>query len=153
MRKKIEGYTQSKVTDIKIKYDGEVFRFNLGKELSINQDRLNDELISQPSYYGFLIMLQNKLLIVKEDKERIMEKTFAKEFKKLLSSVNPNTNRNYSEKLAKELVLSSDNYDKTRIQFIKAKSDYLIMVSAVRAFEQRSSLVQTLSANTRSERF
>jgi hypothetical protein len=142
---------KSSLMDIKLRYNGETFKFNLNEELSINPDKINQELKEQPSYYSFLLLLQSKLLVLKEDKEREMEKAYAKSYSKYAVSINEKTNRIYSDKLAKELAISNDTYQKAHIEYLTAKNDYGIIQSAVKGFEQRFSLIQTLSANLRRE--
>lgn len=137
--------------DIKLKYNGETFKFNLYEELSINPEKINHELKEQPSYYSFLLLLQSKLLVLKEDKEREMEKAYAKEYSNLAVKINPQTNRVFSDKLAKELSIATERYQKANIEYLTAKNDYGIIQSAVKGFEQRFSLIQTLSANLRRE--
>lgn len=152
MSKKLKAYVEkSNLMDIKLKYNGETFKFNLHTELSINPDRINQELKEQPSHYSFLLLLQSKLLVTKEDREREMNKAYAKEYSRLCEKVNPKTGRAYSDKLAKELAISSDKYQDTYKDYLTAKNDLGIIASAVRGFEQRFSLIQTLSANLRRE--
>lgn len=152
MGKKLKSLvSKSTLMDIKLKYNGEVFKFNLHEELSINPDRINQELKEQPSHYSFLLLLQSKLLILKEDKEMEMDKAYAKEYSRLANKINSLTNRVYSDKLAKELAIASDGYQSAVKGYLTAKNDLGLIQSAVRGFEQRFSLIQTLSANLRRE--
>lgn len=141
----------SKVNEINIKYGKEKFSFNLNEELSITPSRINEELKSQPSYYGFLLLLRNRLLTTKEDKERESEKVYSMLYQKYCEKINPKTNRPYADKNAKELVIGSKRYNEAKIEFIKAKQDFNDIDSCVRAFEQRATLIQTLAANLRKE--
>jgi len=149
--RKISKYTNSSITDVKIRFNGETFKFNLAEELSINEAKLNDELKEQPSYYGFMKMLQARLLTVKEDLERQADKTYASKYLKAAEAINPTTNRVYSDKAAIQKALANEDYNKILEKSIKAKEDYNIVDACVRSFEQRASLIQTLAANMRRE--
>lgn len=152
MSKRIAKYSRkSSITQVKIKYGSEVFRFNLTDELSISELKINEELKEQPSYYGFLKMLQARLLTVKEDTEAESNKAYSSAYLKACETRNPNTNRNYSDKTAREIAIANDNYNKKLKQSIKAKEDYNLIDACVKAFEQRASLIQTLAANMRKE--
>lgn len=151
MGKLLDIVKNSKINKIKIEFNGEKFNFNLVEELSISQSKLNSELKDQPSYYGFLLLLRNKLLTVRDDKERLLDQVSAGEYKKLCETTNPKTNRLYADKTAKELVFLSPKYNKAKEEFLKARQDYNDINSCVLAFEQRSTLIQTLAANIRKE--
>lgn len=151
MRKLKSLATKSKVNDIKIKYDGETFSFNLGEELSINPEKINQELKEQPSYYGFLLLLRNRLLTLKEDLERQSDKRYAHVYLKSCDKTNPKTNRPYSDKAAIQMAIEDESYNDARVKFLKAKQNYNDINACVTAFEQRATLIQSLSANLRNE--
>lgn len=153
MIKKLENIVKkSQINEIKLKYNGEVFKFNLNEELSIDTAKINRELKEQPSYYGWLLLLRNRLLTVKEDLERQVEKEYARVYNLYSEKINPKTNRVYSDKACIQKALNSENYNDLKKKAIKAKRDWLDINSCVIAFEQRSTLIQTLSANMRSEK-
>lgn len=141
----------SKVNEIRIKYDGEIFKFNLGEELSINTTKINTELKEQPSYYGFLLLLRNRLLTQKEDLERQADKRYAHIYLKTAEKINPKTNRPYSDKAAIQTAIEDEQYNIARTKFIQAKQNYNDINSCVISFEQRAQLIQSLSANLRNE--
>lgn len=143
---------KSKVNEISIKYEKEHFQFNLNEELSINPDKITKELQEQPSYYGFLLLLRNRLLTVKEDKLRQLEKIESQLYMKYCSKINGKTNRPYSDKNAKEMVYANDKYNDAKISHIKAIQNYNDINACVMAFEQRATLIQSISANLRNEK-
>lgn len=137
--------------EVKIKFEGQVFKFNLNEELSINPDRINQELKEQPSHYAFLLLLQSKLLVYKEDREREMERVYAEKYSKYCEKINPKTNRPYADKLAKEMAIASTDYQEAHKKFLSSKKDLGIIQACVKGFDQRFSLIQTISANLRKE--
>ena len=149
--KLIDIVKNSKINEIKIKYDGETFRFNLREELSITPSKINAEIKEQPGYYGWLLLLRNRLLTVKDDLERQVDKVYAKHYLKTCDEINPKTNRPYSDKAAIQKALATEEYNDIKAKSIKAKQSYNDINSCIMAFEQRSNLIQTLAANLRKE--
>ena len=142
---------KSKVNKVKLKHGGETFEFNLHEEVSISPSKIQRELQDQPGYYGFLLLLRSRLLTIKEDREREKDKIHSSIYLKACDQINPKTNRPYSDKAAVHKATSSKGYNDAAEKFIKAKHEYNIINSCVMAFEQRSSLLQTLAANIRKE--
>jgi hypothetical protein len=141
----------SKINEIRIKYDGELFKFNLSSELSITEEKINSELKEQPAYYGWLLLLRNRLLTQMEDLEREVDKIYAHIYLSQSDKINPKTNRPFSDKAAIQKALSSEKYNSMKAKLIKAKLNYNDIVACVKAFEQRASLIQTLASNLRKE--
>lgn len=152
MRKLKEIASKSKINEIKIRYQGETFKFNLNEELSINPHKISQELKEQPGYYGFLLLLRNRLLTIKEDLERQKDKTYAHVYLTFSEKTNPKTNRPYSDKAAIQKALDSTKYNDAVEKYLKAKQDYNDINSCVSSFEQRANMIQTLSANIRNEK-
>ena len=142
----------SKVNEIVIKYGKETFKFNLNEELSINPEKIMKELQEQPSKYGFLLLLRNRLLTLKEDKGRELDKLDSRLYMKFCNEVNPKTNRPYSDKNAKEMVYGNKKYNEAKIEHIQSIQNYNDINACVYAFEQRASLIQTIAANLRAEK-
>lgn len=136
---------------IVLKYDGEKIKIDLRQELKVNENRINKEIKDQPSYYGFLCMLRNKLKRVMDDKEFQMKKAYSKKFCYYKEQTNPHTQRVNNDDLAKQLTIKSTSYGKAVNAFNEAEYNYNTVKDAVESFDQRSSLIQTLSANLRGE--
>jgi hypothetical protein len=149
---KIKKYiTSSPLLNIKIKYKSEIFKFNLYDELIINEDKINTEIKEQPSYYGFIGLLLVKLQRQKDDIEAELNKVDAKLFIKYKTNINLSTNRENSKDLAEALVKDDRTYQDQLTRFNKVKESVGIIQQCLRAFDQRSHLLQSLSANRRRE--
>jgi len=142
---------KSPLMDVRIKYGSEVFKFNLYEELIIDENKINTELQEQPSYYGFMGLLLIKLQRSKDDAEAELNKITAKLFIKYKTDINNNTGRENSEKLAEALVEDSDEFNEATKKLNKLKESVGIIKQCLLSFEQRSSLIQSLSANRRKE--
>jgi len=137
--------------DIRIKFGNEVFRFNLYEELIVNEDKINKELQEQPGYYGFMGLLLVKLQRSKDDKDAELNKKEAELFVRFKTDINPNTGRETSERLADALVRDEEEYQAILKEVNNLKESVGIIKHCLNAFEQRSNLIQSLSANRRKE--
>jgi hypothetical protein len=142
----------SNLMEIAIHYGNEKFRFNLFEELVVNENKINTELKEQPSCYGFISMLQKKLIRRMKDKEKEKDKVYGKLYLKYRSELCSETGRYYSDDMAKQKVIIHNDYQKAVEELIIAEEEVGIITSCVRSFEQRSDLIQTISANLRRER-
>lgn len=137
------------IMDVNIKYGKEKINFNLHKELIISERQINNEITEQPSHYAFLSLLLNKLETIKSQKESDLNKIRAKKFIKYKNKIDPKTNRPYNNDIAESKTIIDPEYLSTEKAFIKAKEDWSTIKSCVEAFNQRASLIQSLSANIR----
>ena len=149
-RSKLRDHSKSQLNKINITLSGEHFKFNLFQELIIGEDEfLNDNLKTQPSYYGLLLVLHKKLLTsfeeLKTERKRIYGKLFFKAKRETLN------NRPLSDDLAKCWVEKHKEFIFISRQCIKAKDNADTIYACVKAFEQRKDLMQTLASNRRKE--
>jgi hypothetical protein len=149
--KRLSTYRKSKVLNIKVRYNGELITFNLASELRINPDIINENLKVQPGYYGFCLLLHKKLLSrfeqLKADRDAIYGSIFlnAKETKIM-------NGRPYSDDAAKAYTESHSRFKKITTECIKAREDADVILAAVKGFEQRMQILQSMSANIRNEK-
>lgn len=147
--RKLEKYAKkSQLMNISVKLGEELFKFNLFEELVVDENIINEEVRSQPTIAGFLSSLAVKLDRIKEDKlaesDKIYHRLFVK-FKKAKNDMGrPNT-----DDMAKSLTLSHKNYIESTNKYRQAKENSDLIRACVKVFEQRSFLIQTLSANIR----
>lgn len=140
---------KSDLMNVSIIHGDETFKFNLYSELVVSEDRINSEIKEQPSAYAFLGMLHKKLIRKAKDKERIMKKIYAIMFIKFKGDTDEQTGRPIANDLAKEKTIASPRYQKSVKEYIRVQHESDILEVCVLSFEQRSSLIQTLSANIR----
>ena len=153
MKSKLNKYARkSSLMDISLKYGDETISFNLNDELKVNEARINHELKTQPSYYGFLTLLGRRLDRVEADKRAELEKVEAELLIEAKTEIDPNTNRPYNNDVAEAMVKVDEDYQKALKNYNQAKENAGIVSSCIKSFEQRSSLLQTLSANVRDEK-
>jgi len=139
----------SELMNITVKYGEEDFSFNLYAETTVDENTINREIQEQPSAYAFLGMLHKKLIRKAVDKKREMEKTYSDVYIKAKERIDENTGRPTAQELAKEKANASTRYQKAIMIYHDAQHEADIIEVCVRSFEQRQSLIQTLSANIR----
>lgn len=138
--------TNTNITVVDIQLGEERIVFNLKDELSFNNDSVNSELKDQPNHYAFIAMLHKKALVLKREKERVLEKTRSRLFSQYKSQ------EKMANDLAEAMVTKSKEYQDKYKEFLSVSADVDILEVCVRAFEQRSTLMQTVSANIRRDK-
>lgn len=142
---------KSKLMEISITYGNEVFSFNLNEELQISEERLQREITEQPSSFAFLSMLHKKLLKSAKDLEMKMKAVRAQQYLNWKQDINPDTGRPYSDDQADAYAEVSKKYREALSIYLNALDQVNTIETAVKSFEMRSNLIQTLSANSRSK--
>ena len=151
--KRLNKYAlESALMDIKISYGEETFDFNLFKELVIDENKIDSEIKDQPSAYAFLCMLHKKLIRIMKDKEKEAEKKYWALFLTYKSEIDPTTNRPNSNDVAEAKATKNREYQDKLQVYYDAELNCNIIETCVKSFEQRYSLIQTLSANIRKTR-
>lgn len=141
----------SNLMDIEIEYNDETIKFNLYEELQIKEVTLNRDLKSQPAIYSFICMLHKKLLALQSEKQNQMEKAFARAYIDCKKDIDINTNRPYSNDVAKERAILNVKYQKLLKSYNDITDKVNTLSVCVKSFEQKAFLIQTISANLRKE--
>src|SRR5690606_10749545 len=121
-------------------------------ELVISEKQINNEITEQPSHYAFLSLLLNKLETIKVDREAQLNKVRANKFIKFKKRIDPTTNRAYNNDIAEAKTILDPEYIRAEKAAIKAKEDWAVIKTCVESFNQRASLIQSLSANIRKDK-
>lgn len=140
----------SKVMEVKIRYDGEIFKFNLGYELQVKELSLNSDIKSQPQAYSFLLMLHKKLISKKKMLDNDRREAYAKLFTKIQSK--STSGRAPSIESVRLQVEKVPEYRELNKALLKAEEDCDTIEACVKGFEMRANLIQTLSSNLRKEK-
>lgn len=148
---KLSKYYSSTINIISVRYGEEDIRINIARESRINEDTIEEEIKKQPSSYAFLSMLHKRLLtkfeLLKLSRKSLYGRLLAEAKKRTGPSGRP-----LSDNDAKAWVECHKKYIKASEGCIMARDKADQLFSAVRAFEQRAALLQTLSSNLRRER-
>ena len=148
--KRLNKYAlESALMDITISYGNEKFEFNLFKELVIDENKIDSEIKEQPTSYAFLSMLHKKLIRVMSDKEREADKKYWALFLLFKSEIDKNTGKPISNDVAQAKARKDSGYQEKLKAYHTAELNCSIIEACVKGFEQRGSLIQTLSANIR----
>ncbi len=137
--------------DIQIIRAEEKFRFNLFREVKISEGQVQKEILSQPSSYGFLTLLQTDLLKILSEKKIEEKRAYASAYIKYKSQRSEETGRPNSDDVAKNKAELDKRYIEKQKEVIETQFNLNRITACVRAFEQRKDMLQTLSANNRKE--
>lgn len=144
--------TKTDLMNISIVHGKDKIKFNLFEELVIDENKINEEITEQPSYFGYLSLLLNRLERVRDDKKAELTKVYSSLFIQYKGDTDDNTNRPLSNDLAEAKVYTSTKYQKAMTNYNTAVENHGTIKSCVDAFYQRSHLIQSLSANVRKEK-
>ncbi len=149
---KLSVYKNSELMNVTVKYGDETISFNLYSEVRIAEDKIDHEIQTQPSKYGFLLLIHKKLLTQFELAKTRRKKVWAKAYLSAKENKSQSTGRLFNDDMAKAMADSDAKYIELSKLCIQLKDDADTIYSCVKAFEQRASLIQTLSSNLRKER-
>jgi len=148
---KIQKYYKSSINILSIQYGKEHITLNIAQEAKIKEDNIEDEIKRQPASYAFLFMLHKKLL-TEFERLKLRRKSI---YGILLAEAKRRTNsagRPLSDNDAKAWVESHRKYIRISERCIEARDQADQVQAAVKSFEQKKDLIQSLSANLRNER-
>lgn len=137
---------------VKVIYNGETITFNLGRELRITEETLNQEMKTQASKYGFALLVLGKLKTRFEDAKTTRKEVRGKLYKRAKNTMQEITKRPLTDDQAKAFVESHPKFVRAERACTMAKDEVDVMYAVVRAFEQRKDIIQTLSSNIRNEK-
>lgn len=147
----LKRFRNSGLSQIKIRYGGEIFKFNLIDITLIKESTIESELKRQPSYYGFCLLLQKKLNTEYEKLRQQRKKLYGKLYLRAKENLKSNSGRGYSDEAARAYVLCNKEYVTITEACIRAKDSTDTLYAIIRALEQRKDLMQTISSNKRKE--
>lgn len=154
-KKSIENIINSTdILDLKVDIGNKSYTIDMREELKISESTVTSALKKQPTHYAFLATIHRRALVIKREKEGKLNKIYSTLFAKYKSDYNPvKYPRGISNDLVNAKVERNLKYIKAKKELESITAQVDVLEVYVRAFEQRSSLIQTLSANMRKETF
>lgn len=145
MSKLIKYAESSDIMNIKIKYNNQVFDFNLDTELKVSESNIATHLKNQTRSYAFIAMLHKKLIIKVRDEQKAFNRIKGEELASLAA-------KSGAKWKAEAEISSLPRLVKMERNLLELEEARDVLEVAVRTFEMRKDLIQTLSANIRKER-
>lgn len=146
----LSKYRNSPINIISIRYGKEDIIFNIAKAAKIDEDNIEAEIKGQPSHYAFLFVLHKRLLTKFEELKLRRGSIYGE----LLARAKERKNvygRPLSDTASDKWIKSHKKYLRISEACIKARDEADQLLGAVRAFEMRANLMQTLSSNLRKQ--
>lgn len=144
-RQLLKYASQAELMNITVRYEGKKYTFNLYDELKVEDNTLNREVREQSISFAFLLVLLKRLQGRASSLEFEIKKAKAKLWLKHKD--------NSSQRMTKEdLKLKVDSNPRVLLKeknYLKLRSEIDLLEASIKAFEQRSNQIQTLSANIR----
>jgi hypothetical protein len=132
--------------NVKVKYNKQVFEFNLNEELKINENNLNTNIKGHTRSYAFLCMLHVKLIMKHRDQSKLV--------KRMKDDLMVTYKPKYKTVTEAEAVMYKKNPKLREMEdeMIHIEELKEVIQVSVRAFEARKDLLQSISANVRREK-
>ena len=139
--------SSSELMNMRIKYGKDTIKFNLFEELSIDENIINKEVKLQTQSSAFLSILYKKMLRLLKDRQIELDKKKAQVWVK---GKNSQIGGRVPTKEDLKCIVDSD----PKVLVLSKKIAELqhncdLLETCVKAFESRSHMLQTISANTR----
>src|SRR6478609_3003124 len=135
MMNRLSDQRTSSLNQINIKYGNERVKFNLFDEVAISTVKIEKELKTQPSYYGFLLLLRNALNTEFETLNQRRKAMKAKLYKSAREQKGVN-GRYMADEDARMTIYADPKFKRITDQCILARHKAGVIHSAVMAFEQ-----------------
>lgn len=145
MKRLIEFVEESRWMKYKITTGEEVVKINLNKELLIDEDGITDEVMDHPRIHGFLTRIHKDLIRGAKKAELFRKRIKAIRMEALIKS-------GQSISGARESVEKDPQYVGAVKRCIDREYERDTMEGILESFKHRKDLLQTLSANLRSEK-
>lgn len=142
--------------------DNKVTKIDIDKDLDINMDDLNNELIKQPSKYAYYATLSEYAHKRVAEIENEINVTYSQIYNQIVTANNqleaeeaekskPKKAEKLTETAIKNMIVNRKSYNELVKQQIEMEYLYNILKSAKNAFEQRCQMLIQLGSISRTE--
>lgn len=145
MARLIDFIEESKWMKYKLIVEGEAIKLNLNKELFIDEDDITKQVVDHPRIFAFLSRIHKELVRAAKKADINRKRVRAKRIDQLV-------NDGESVTKAREKVEYDKIYLKAYSSQLNAEYKRDTLADIIEAFKQRKDLMQTLSANLRTEK-
>lgn len=132
------------INKLKVKFQGKDLEIDLNKELSINEDIINSQLMDSPTSYYVLSSLKDKYIKERNALAREKEVAYSE-----LWIYFKDSNEKWNNDYVNNKVLSSKKYCSICERYMKAEAKANQFISLCRAYETRTDILRTINANLR----
>lgn len=130
---------------LKITYRGKVYKIDLDKELSIDENMVNQSLRKSPSNYALLTMVRDRLVFKRDKLEKEKDQAYSKAWLYYKESGNVNN------ETATHKAESNKAYQGALKRWLRADYEATRIISICKAYENRENILRTISANIRKQ--
>ena len=132
------------ISPLKVKYQGKVITIYIQKELTIDRNKLESQLMEVPSSYYILCSVRNTYIRRRDSLARERDEAYSKAWT-YLKDANPTWNNDYVSNKAN----SNHKYVSLSNKYLKAAEKAAMLIDLCKAYESKEGILRTLSANQR----
>jgi hypothetical protein len=135
-----------KKSTLTVVFKGNTYEVDLDKELSIDPNLIDSSLSNSPSNYALLCMIRDRLVNKRDSLEKEKDLAYSKAWIYYKES-----NSRISNEMASHKAEVNPAYQGALKRYMKASMKASKMISLCRAYENRESILRTISANLRNQ--
>ena len=132
------------ISPLKVKYQGKVITIDIQKELTIDRNKLESQLMEVPSSYYILCSVRNTYIRRRDALARERDEAYSKAWT-YLKDAKPTWNKDYVSNKAN----SNHKYVSLSNKYLKAAEKAAMLIDLCKAYESKEGILRTLSANQR----
>lgn len=134
------------VKPLKVKFQGKTITIDLAKELSIDKNILQSQLLESPSSYYIFLSLKDKAIKERDDLERERDAAYSNAW-----IFYKNSNERWTNDYVSHKANTNPKYQSLCERYLKASEKANKYISICKAYEARQDILRSLNANLRKQ--
>lgn len=137
---------KTKVKPLKVKFQNSILTIDLNKELSIDKNILQSQLLDSPSSYYIFLALKDKAIRERDNLEREKDAAYSNAW-----VFYKNSNERWSNDYVSHKANTNPKYQSIYERYLKAVEKANKYISICKAYEARQDILRSLNANLRKQ--
>lgn len=134
------------VKPLVVKFQGKKLTIDLAKELAIDKNTLQSQLLESPSSYYVFLSLKDKAIKLRDDLEREKDAAYSNAW-----VFYKNSNERWSNDYVSHKANTNPKYQSLCDRYLKAVEKANKYISICKAYEARQDILRSLNANLRKQ--
>ena len=137
---------KTSIKPLVVKFQGKKITIDLEKELAINKNTLQSQLLDSPSSYYIFLALKDKAIKERDDLEREKDAAYSNAW-----VFYKNSNERWSNDYVSHKANTNPKYQSLYDRYLKASEKANKYISICKAYEARQDILRSLNANMRKQ--
>ena len=137
---------KTEIKPISVKFQGKILKIDLNKELAIDPNVLNDQLLNSPSSYFVFCSLRDKYIRERDALEREKNAAYSKAW-----IFYKDSNERWNNEYVSHKATLNPKYQSILERYSKAVTKANQFITICKAYEVRQDILRSLNANLRKQ--